>query len=119
MALKNTLDIDYYAKAITSLSINNASYFLFSDDPLWVSKEFAPKLLSNNYHIVSSNQGSESHNDMRLMSLCKHNIIANSSFSWWAAWLNLNPEKVVVAPHKWFSDNKNTRDLIPKEWVML
>ena len=56
------------------------------------------------------------------MSLCKHNIIANSSFSWWGAWLNQNPEKIVIAPEKWFVDiekNNTTKDLIPENWKRL
>jgi hypothetical protein len=58
--------------------------------------------------------------DMRLMSLCKHNIIANSSFSWWGAWLNRNPGKLVVAPLRWFNrQDINTDDLIPADWLRI
>jgi len=59
---------------------------------------------------------------MQLMSNCKHNIIANSSFSWWGAWLNPNPEKVVIAPKQWFINDKinaQTKDLIPETWIRL
>jgi len=54
-----------------------------------------------------------------LMSMCRHHIIANSSFSWWGAWLNPNMKKIVVAPKKWFANTTNTRDLIPRQWVSL
>ena len=66
---------------------------------------------------MDNNKGDESYIDMHLMSLCKHNIIANSSFSWWGAWLNNNPEKIVVAPEKWFLNSTvNTNDVIPETW---
>jgi len=71
-------------------------------------------------HFVDSNQKQNLHLDMVLMSHCKHNIIANSSFSWWAAWLNQNSDKMVIAPKKWFNDvSINTHDLIPSEWIKL
>jgi hypothetical protein len=69
---------------------------------------------------VSHNQGADSYEDMRLMSSCKHNIVANSSFSWWAAWLNNNDGKMVIAPRLWFKDTSfNTKDLIPDAWIKL
>lgn len=56
---------------------------------------------------------------MQLMSLCKHHVIANSSFSWWGAWLNANPEKTVIAPKNWFRNGNNDSDLIPDEWIRI
>jgi hypothetical protein len=56
---------------------------------------------------------------MQLMSLCRHHVIANSSFSWWGAWLNSNPEKIVIAPRKWFANGTNIKDLIPEGWITL
>ena len=79
------------------------------------------KSLSTEYPCVyvDHNRGYESYKDMQLMSLCKHHVIANSSFSWWGAWLNANPEKLVVAPKNWFRNDNDDRDLIPMEWVRL
>ncbi len=68
---------------------------------------------------VDHNQGLESYNDMRLMSLCQHHIIANSSFSWWGAWLNSNQNKIVIAPKKWFANDTNVKDLIPDNWIKI
>ena len=64
------------------------------------------------------NKGSDSWQDMYLMSRCKHNIIANSTFSWWGAWLNDNPQKIVVAPSRWFA-NMDNDEIVPPEWIRL
>ena len=74
------------------------------------------------YKIVNINFGADSYKDMMLMSLCHHNIIANSSFSWWGAWLNRHPDKIVIAPRKWYSDTQRNRyvaEMVPKEWIRL
>lgn len=58
--------------------------------------------------------------DFRLLSACRHQIATNSSFSWWAAWLNPNADKTVVAPSRWFADaSLDTRDLIPEKWIQI
>ncbi|WP_299101262.1 alpha-1,2-fucosyltransferase [uncultured Winogradskyella sp.] len=113
-------DIEYYMASIDVLTKDNANSTLvfFSDDSDWVKKTFSH--LSNPKIFVNHNTGSHSWKDMLLMSKCSHNIIANSSFSWWAAWLNSNSEKKVVAPKQWFADqSRNTFDLIPKEWIQI
>ncbi len=111
-----TQDLNYYKKAVNYISskISQPSYFIFSDDAEWVKENlnFLP-----NVTIVSHNRGVDSHFDMQLMSLCQHNIIANSSFSWWGAWLNSNASKIVVAPKRWFVNGINDVDLVPAEWV--
>ena len=70
--------------------------------------------------IVDCNDASRNYEDLRLISMCKHNIIANSSFSWWGAWLNSNLDKLVIAPQKWFNDEtRNTKDIIPERWIKM
>ena len=112
-----TCPISYYLAAMKKIEkeVTKPKYFIFSDDIQWVKKNFKFK---KNYHIVNSNNGPESYNDMRLMSLCDHNIIANSSFSWWGAWLNSNTNKIVVAPKKWFL-NKSDLFIVPKSWIKI
>ena len=107
---------EYYLKAIkeSSKCFINPKYFIFTDDPLWVKKNF---IIEYPYIVVDVNHGLNSFFDMHLMSLCKVNILANSSFSWWSAWLNNNLNKVVYAPKKWFKDKSIcTNDLIPSSW---
>lgn len=111
---------EYYRKAIAFISrkVEKPVYFIFSDDLEWARKNI--KLDNATY--VNWNRGEESFKDMLLMSQCKHNIIANSSFSWWGAWLNSNPGKIVITPNKWFENieaQKNAKNLIPKEWIKI
>ena len=110
--------VDYYQKAIRFMEaqIDNPCFFVFSDDISWCKEHLSiPQAI-----YVTGNNGTDSYNDMRLMSLCKHNIIANSSFSWWGAWLNTHADKVVIAPEKWFNiKNVTTKDLLPKDWVKI
>jgi hypothetical protein len=117
--------LDYYYSAIKYVAerVDNPYFFIFSDDIAWVKSNLKTDFP---FRYIDHNQGIESYNDMRLMSLCKHNIIANSTFSWWGAWLNSNPDKLVVAPKAWFantnlvSDYKQfMNDLIPFNWVKL
>jgi len=115
-AFHGTCDLKYYEKAMALIEkkIKNPVYFFFSDDPEWVKMNLKSE---HKKYYVDWNQGNQSYIDMHLMSKCKHNIIANSSFSWWGAWLNSNPTKIVIAPKKWFSDiTVNTSDLVPKTW---
>ena len=111
--------VQYYKKAI-ELVLNKKdkpTFFVFSDDIEWCVKNFD---FIKGITFVDYNEQEKSYEDMRLMSSCKHNIIANSSFSWWGAWLNQNEDKIIIAPQKWFrSKNINTKDLIPKSWIMI
>lgn len=111
--------LDYYKRGVEYISERylNPTLFIFSDDINWVKENLN---LPYGSIYVSHNTGSKSYEDIRLMSLCKHNIIANSSFSWWGAWLNNNKEKIVIAPQKWFNDeNIIQTDVIPNNWVIL
>ena len=110
--------LDYYQSAIQYAveRVNQPNFFVFSDDVAWVRANLH---INHPCHYVEHNCGAESYNDMRLMSLCRHHIIANSSFSWWGAWLNPNQNKIVIAPKKWFSSSQDTSDLLPRNWVTL
>jgi hypothetical protein len=109
--------LEYYKEAINYLKNKSTgtSLFVFSDDVAWAKDNLKVDVP---VHFVDMNN--PGYIDMHLMSICKHNIIANSSFSWWAAWLNQNPDKVVVAPVKWFAkENQRTPDIYPDTWVKL
>jgi len=116
--IMHVCNISYYQKAIHYLSeqLKDPVFFIFSDDMPWVMEHLS---VPGEIRFIDHNFGKESYRDMQLMSLCKHNIIANSSFSWWGAWINANPNKLVVAPRKWFVNNNNDRDLIPEKWTRL
>lgn len=114
-----TCSPDYYKRAVEYIADKypDPTIFVFSDDSEWVQKHLR---LPYKCVFVTNNKGKESYNDMRLMSLCSHNIIANSTFSWWGAWLNNNEQKIVVAPKKWFNDDSIIQtDIIPKNWIKL
>ena len=96
--------------------IPGANFYIFSDDLDWVKKNL---IISEPSTFVDHNPSDQAFQDLRLMSSCKHQIIANSSFSWWGAWLNPNPEKIVIAPEKWFPANEDTSTLLPKDWLSI
>ena len=112
--------LKYYYSAINYLKNNineELTLFVFTDDEHWVNENFKPDLP---FEIICDNKGTDSFYDMHLMSICNHNIIANSSFSWWGAWLNTHNDKIVIAPSKWFEvSNINTMDVIPENWIKL
>lgn len=116
------LGLNYYMQAIEIIkdNIKNPEFFIFSDDIGWAKNN-----LKINYpiHFIDHNNKESGHEDLRLMINCKHNIIANSTFSWWGAWLNNNPNKIVIAPSQWMSrdemEKRKNFDIIPKEWIKL
>ncbi len=110
--------LDYYYKAIKMIAekVSNPHFFIFSDDLKWVKEH----LRTDQQFSYVEYGASRDHADLKLMSLCKHNIVANSSFSWWGAWLNNHPDKLVIAPKEWFADTSyNTQDLLPDSWLKL
>jgi hypothetical protein len=114
--------IDWYQNALQYIKdrVENPVYLFFSDDMVWVKENFAS---IPNAYFIDFNNGADSYNDMILMSLCKHNIIANSSFSWWGAWLNINPDKIVIAPKQYYIEEQRNKSVIhnimPDSWVLL
>lgn len=110
--------LEYYHAAIQYIAerVKQPEFLIFSDDVEWVKDNLKIKFPS---HYVDHNHGAESYNDMRLMSLCQHHIIANSSFSWWGAWLNPSTKKIVIAPKRWFANKTDVRDSFSQGWVTL
>lgn len=116
--LGNVCSLKYYRNAMEYIKseVDNPFFFVFSDDIDWCKAN----LNRDNIFYVNINFGQDSYKDMQLMSLCQHNIIANSSFSWWGAWLNINTNKIVVAPNKWFNNDKTVvKDIIPDDWIKI
>ncbi len=110
--------IDYYTKAIEYFKNETASptFFVFSDDLEWCKANLP---LDERAVFVSGNEGDSAYEDIRIMKNCKHAVIANSSFSWWGAWLNDNPNKIVIAPKVWLQDEEANKkiDIIPEGWL--
>ena len=107
-------DLAYYKKGIELISekIVNPVFYIFSDNPMWVKENFS--FIEYKYIDWNPTTGFGNHLDMQLMSNAKHNIIANSTYSWWGAWLNPNKDKIVMAPFIWFN-----KDSIPKSSIEL
>ena len=110
-----TCSPEYYSKAASLFGDSPTFFIIFSDDIAYCRTLFAE---SENVLYVDN---TDPYIDLCLMSMCDHNIIANSSFSWWGAWLNNNPNKIVVAPNQWFGPayTHNTRDLYCNGWITL
>ncbi|WP_100637681.1 alpha-1,2-fucosyltransferase [Marinomonas sp. ef1] len=112
--------LSYYENAISYMNekVDSPVYFVFSDDPEWVKDNL--KFSNSSIFYLENNKGENSYKDMWLMSLCDHNIIANSTFSWWGAWLNANSDKIVISPSKWFQSpelQELTADLYCSGWI--
>lgn len=118
-ALHNVCTKDYYARSIEYMreSLAEPCFFIFSDDIEWCRANIG----FGEYDFVVINTADQRLADFYLMSLCKHVIISNSSFSWWAAWLNSSPDKIIVSPDRWFNDEimnaQALRDTIPGSWI--
>jgi Glycosyl transferase family 11 len=112
-----TCSPSYYTQAAQLLSDQHRvdRFFLFSDDLSWCRTNLT---LPGEVIPVHHNQRQQSYWDLWLMRQCHHHIIANSSFSWWGAWLNERPDKVVIAPKRWFADHTIVHDIIPSTWVV-
>jgi Glycosyl transferase family 11 len=117
-AYHGVCSLDYYERAINHVvsQVRKPSLFIFSDDPDWTREHLRTQHPS---HYITHNSPDDAFQDLRLMSHCKHHVIANSSFSWWGAWLSTSPGQIVVAPEKWFSVSRPTPDLLPPEWKRL
>jgi hypothetical protein len=114
---KHYIDTEsYYQKAVEIIEskVKNPVFFIFSDDMDWVKSNLSLKYETV---FVDFNDALSNFEDLKLMSTCQHNIITNSSFSWWGAWLNKNENKIVIAPKKWFNDDTNSNDIIPDSWL--
>jgi hypothetical protein len=114
-AYHGTCSLDYYQKAVKDIckQVPDPRFFVFSDDPEWVQQNFS---IPYPIKFVTINGPDEPYKDLQLMSLCKHHITANSSFSWWGAYLCTNKDKRVYSPNKWFNVDYNLRDVIPESW---
>lgn len=120
LLFKGTCQIPYYKKAIKYLEdkVSPELFCIFSNDIEWCKKEVAPLISTAKIIFVTWNKSEESYRDMQLMSICKHNIIANSSFSWWGAWLNCNEHKIVIAPKLWYAKT-NYESPACQNWILL
>lgn len=108
----------YYQEAIKFMhkELDQPVFFVFSDE-IQTAKDLLGK--QKNVYFVEENFQGNNHFDMMLMSQCRHNVIANSTFSWWGAWLNKNQNKIVIAPKIWFAADLSSDDLVPETWIRI
>ena len=118
VAVRGICGLAYYDDAIELMRsrVSDPHFFAFSDDPEWTRTNFARV---ENLVPVNLNHGKCDWEDLRLMSHCNHFIIANSSFSWWGAWLGKHCEKIVVAPARWRADGTEDLELVPDGWIRI
>ena len=112
-------DEEYYQRAGAKIQkiLDRPEFFIFSDDPEWARQHVVP---DGSVTYVSQKNGTHNSEDMHLMSLCQHHIIANSSFSWWGAWLGKNEGQVVVAPERWYNIVKFSKlHCLPENWMRI
>jgi len=112
-------NVKYYFRCVENLAlkVKHPHFFIFSDDPEWTRVNLK---LPYPTTFVDLNPPEKGYEDLKLMSLCKHHIVANSSFSWWGAWLNPDSDKTVIAPDRWFNkEDIDTTDLLPESWIRL
>jgi hypothetical protein len=112
-----SLTLEYYNKAIGTICDRtiDPEFYIFSDEPQWCKRN----IITNRPHAyVDINGPDKAPEDLRLMSACNHFIIANSSFSWWAAWLSRYKEKIIIAPKRWYR-TRDAGDIVPKRWLRI
>ena len=116
----NTTDRAYFLQAAERIAnkVSDPFFYVFSDDIEWCEQQIK---LDYPVRIVGHDlKGHKSGNHLRLMAACKHFIISNSSFAWWAVWLSDNPDRIVIAPRNWFHNpRQDTSDLVPKNWMRM
>jgi hypothetical protein len=112
------LPIDYYISAIhiMNVKLNNPFYFIFSDEKNLIHLTLAEQFKKNKFILVNTDKD---YKDLYYMTLCKHNIMSNSTFSWWGAWLNKNKKKLIIYPKTWFKNNMPNPNIFYKDWIKL
>ena len=119
--LHGTCSLDYYRRALEYIQkrVEQPHFFVFSDDPAWTQANMKMNAPTS---YITHNAAAHGHEDLRLMTACRHFILANSSFSWWGAWLATSVNKVVLAPEQWFASlplGAQAAHLIPSSWTRL
>jgi hypothetical protein len=120
-SIHGTCTLEYYERALAHIARQigeDMRVYIFSDDPEWTRQNLKAPFEA---FYISHNGPEKNYEDLRLMSSCRHHVIANSSFSWWGGWLNPRKDKIVVAPQAWFqpASKLSSHDLVPASWIQL